>query len=55
MLIQKPISNGDTITIKLLSGEEVIARFDSEDDSSFYGYGFCTLDDQQFARPYSTK
>ncbi len=36
MLIQKPISGGDSVTIKLTSGEEVIARFDSEDDSSLY-------------------
>jgi|LauGreDrversion4_2_1035121.scaffolds.fasta_scaffold68096_1 hypothetical protein len=36
MLIQKPISSGDSVTIKLTSGEEVIARFDSEDDSSLY-------------------
>lgn len=36
MLIQKPLSVGDTITLKLISGEEVIARFESEDDSCYY-------------------
>lgn len=36
MLIQKPLSVGDTVTVKLISGEEVIARFESEDDSHFY-------------------
>jgi hypothetical protein len=32
MLLEKPKSKGDVITIKLTSGEEVIARF--EDDST---------------------
>ena len=36
MLIQKPPGSGDVVTFKLISGEEVIARFESEDDSSLY-------------------
>jgi hypothetical protein len=30
MLINKGFSNGDVLSIKLISGEEIIARFDSE-------------------------
>jgi hypothetical protein len=36
MLIQKPLSNGDVVTVKLISGEEIIARYDSEEESHFY-------------------
>lgn len=32
MLIQKPIASGDVVSIKLVNGDEIIARFDSEDD-----------------------
>ena len=28
MLIEKPYGNGDTITIKLVGGDEVVARYD---------------------------
>lgn len=30
MLIEKPRANGDVVTIKLTSGEEIIARFEEE-------------------------
>lgn len=30
MLIEKPIANGDVVSLKLLNGDEIIARFDSE-------------------------
>lgn len=30
MLIEKPRSNGDVITLKLTSGEELIARFEED-------------------------
>ena len=30
MLLNKPISTGDTVSIKLISGEEIIARLDEE-------------------------
>lgn len=30
MLLEKPKTNGDVVTIKLTSGEEVIARFEEE-------------------------
>lgn len=33
MLIETPYKNGDTISIKLSSGEEVIARLEEESDS----------------------
>ena len=33
MLIDKSISNGDVVTLKLVGGEEIIARFESEDDT----------------------
>lgn len=32
MLIEKGFSQGDTVSIKLLSGEELIARWESEND-----------------------
>ena len=31
MLINKPIKNGTIITVKLNSGEELVARFESDD------------------------
>lgn len=34
MLLQKPVAKGDTVTIKLLTGEELIANFAGEDDKS---------------------
>ena len=30
MLLNKPISSGDTVSIKLISGEEIIARLEEE-------------------------
>lgn len=30
MLLEKPIASGDVVSIKLISGEEIIARLDSE-------------------------
>ena len=30
MLIEKPIANGDVVSIKLLNGDELIARLESE-------------------------
>lgn len=32
MIIDKPIDKGSVITVKLISGEELLARFDSETD-----------------------
>ena len=29
MLLEKPLTNGDTVSFKLASGEEVVARLDS--------------------------
>lgn len=34
MLIQKPANQGDTISIKLSSGEEMVARLESENENS---------------------
>jgi hypothetical protein len=30
MLLEKPMSNGDVISMKLITGEEIIARFEEE-------------------------
>lgn len=30
MLIEKPITEGDVVSLKLLNGDEIIARFDGE-------------------------
>jgi hypothetical protein len=30
MLIEKPIADGDTVSIKLVNGDEIIARYESE-------------------------
>lgn len=30
MLIEKPVANGDVVSIKLVNGDELIARFESE-------------------------
>jgi hypothetical protein len=32
MLIQKPISSGDVVSIKLVNGDEIITRYEGEDD-----------------------
>lgn len=33
MLLQKPIAKNDVVTLKILTGEELIATYDSETDS----------------------
>jgi hypothetical protein len=33
MLLRKPLEKGSIVTIKLNSGEEIIARFESENDT----------------------
>lgn len=35
MLIEQPYKKGDTVSLKLVSGEEVVARIESIDDGSF--------------------
>ena len=35
MIIHKPIKNGDTVSFKLSSGEEIVARLDEETPTSF--------------------
>lgn len=30
MLLEKPIANGDVVSIKLINGDEIIARLDNE-------------------------
>jgi hypothetical protein len=34
MLLQKPITKGDVVSIKLINGDELIARLDEEDSST---------------------
>ena len=34
MLIEKPMANGDVVSLKLINGDEIIARLESEDDIS---------------------
>ena len=34
MLINKGLSNGDVVSIKILNGDEIISRFESEDKDS---------------------
>lgn len=31
MLIEKPVSNGDVVSLKLINGDEIIARLESDD------------------------
>lgn len=33
MLIEKPLSTGDVVSVKLISGEEIIARLEEETDA----------------------
>lgn len=35
MLIETPYKVGDTVSFKLTSGEEIIARLDAEDDKAY--------------------
>lgn len=34
MLLKKPIATGDVVSIKLINGDELIARLDSDDQDS---------------------
>lgn len=34
MLLQKPITKGDVVSIKLINGDELIARLDEEDSGT---------------------
>jgi hypothetical protein len=34
MILKKPLERGSIVTLKLISGEEVIARYESESDSA---------------------
>ena len=43
MLIQKPLDAGDIVSIKLLTGEEVLGRFVSETDTEIHVKKPCTL------------
>ncbi len=35
MIIETPYKNGDTVSLKLSSGEEIVARLDAEDTKFF--------------------
>lgn len=35
MLIEKPFTSGDVVSIKLINGDELIARFDSENEYTY--------------------
>jgi hypothetical protein len=35
MLIETPYKEGDTVSFKLSSGEEIVARLEKEDDTSY--------------------
>jgi len=35
MLIEAPYKEGDTVSLKLSSGEEIVARLDKEDDTYY--------------------
>ena len=43
MLIQKPLDQGDIVSIKLLTGEEVLGRYVSESDTEILVKKPCTL------------
>lgn len=34
MLIEKPIANGDVVSLKLINGDEIIARFEDDNEST---------------------
>ena len=42
MLIQKTLDQGDIVSIKLLTGEEVLGRYDSETDTEIHVKKPCT-------------
>jgi hypothetical protein len=43
MLIQKPLDQGDIVSIKLITGEEILGRFDSVTDNELHIKKPCTL------------
>lgn len=43
MLIQKPLDQGDIVSIKLLTGEEILGRFESITDTEIHVKKPCTL------------
>lgn len=43
MLMQKPISPGEVVTLKLVTGEEIFGRLDSEDEQYVKLDKACTL------------
>lgn len=34
MLIEKPIASGDVVSLKLINGDEIIARFEDDNEST---------------------
>jgi len=36
MLIQKPVEKNDVITVKLLTGEEILGRFEADDEEGLH-------------------
>lgn len=38
LLIQKPLKQGDVVSLKISSGEEIMARFESEDEQGILVY-----------------
>ena len=36
MLIQKPIKKNDVVTVKLITGEEILGRFEGEDEDGLH-------------------
>lgn len=38
MIIETPYKQNDTVTVKLTGGDEIVARFESEDDKSLTVY-----------------
>lgn len=43
MLIQKPLDKGDIVSIKLLTGEEILGRFETITDTEIHVKKPCTL------------
>ena len=43
MLIQKPLDQGDIVSIKLITGEEILGRFESVTDNELHIKKPCTL------------
>jgi len=36
MLIQKPVEKNDVVTVKLITGEEILGRFEGEDENGLH-------------------